>query len=81
MRLGLTIVLSDAHSKVGLLHTCEVWEVSEVHHMCSICLGKPVIIQDRKIDVRILDWAEAECQVTLKDLCEAFQFKCPHTSE
>ena len=28
---------SDAHSKVGLLHTGEVWEVSKVHDMCSIC--------------------------------------------
>ena len=29
----------------------------------------------------LLDWAEAlllECQVALKDLCKAFQFKCPH---
>ena len=29
----------------------------------------------------LLDWAEAlllECQVSLKDLCEALYFKCPH---
>ena len=29
----------------------------------------------------LLDWAEAlllECQVPLKDLCKAFEFKCPH---
>ena len=29
----------------------------------------------------LLDWAEAlllECQVALKDLCKAIQFKCPH---
>lgn len=29
----------------------------------------------------LFDWAEAlllECHVALKDLCKAFQFKCPH---
>ena len=29
----------------------------------------------------VLDWAEAlllECQVALKDLCKAMEFKCPH---
>ena len=29
----------------------------------------------------LLDWAEAlllECQVSLKDLCKALCFKCPH---
>ena len=29
----------------------------------------------------LLDWAETlllECQVSLKDLCEALYYKCPH---